>query len=173
MGGMGGQDFGGQGYMGGMGGQGYGGMGEQRFGGRGFEQGEQGYGRQGGRMSGAWGWNVGGHRGKGPMGYTRSDERIREIVSEALSDDDNVDASQIEVTVKNGDVTLSGVVEDRQSKRQAEDIVENLPGVKDVQNQIKVQERRERGSQGSTQQGGVLQSGRQDVDSSSDKRHRA
>ncbi len=174
-GGMGEQRFG-QGY-GGMGEQRFGGMGEQRFGGREFEQGEQGYGRQG-RMSGNWGWNLerGSHRGKGPMGYTRSDERIREIVSEALSDDDNIDASQIEVTVRNGEVILSGTVEDRHTKRLAEDVVERLPGVKDVQNQIKVQERRERGSQGGVQQGvqqGGQQPGKQEVESSSDKRHRA
>ncbi len=79
-----------------------------------------------------------GHRGKGPAGYTRSDERIRENVCEALADDDRVDASNIEVTVKNGEVTLTGTVEDRQSKRIAEECIENLSGVKDVQNQLRV-----------------------------------
>jgi osmotically-inducible protein OsmY len=79
-----------------------------------------------------------GHRGKGPAGYTRSDERIRENVCEALADDDRVDASNIEVTVKNGEVILTGTVDDRQSKRMAEECVENLSGVKDVQNQLRV-----------------------------------
>jgi len=79
-----------------------------------------------------------GHRGKGPSGYMRSDERIRETVCEALSDDDRVDASNIEVTVKNGEVTLSGTVDDRMSKRMAEECVENLSGVKDVQNLIRI-----------------------------------
>jgi hypothetical protein len=79
-----------------------------------------------------------GHRGKGPAGYTRSDERIRENVCEALADDDRVDASNIEVNVKNGEVILTGTVEDRQSKRMAEECVENLSGVKDVQNQLRV-----------------------------------
>lgn len=79
-----------------------------------------------------------GHRGKGPAGYTRSDERIRENVCEALADDDRVDASNIEVTVKNGEVTLTGTVDDRQSKRIAEECIENLSGVKDVQNQLRV-----------------------------------
>jgi hypothetical protein len=82
-----------------------------------------------------------GHRGKGPSGYQRSDERIRENVCEALSDDDRVDASNIEVTVKNGEVTLSGLVPDRETKRLAEDCVENLSGVKDVQNNIRVMSR--------------------------------
>ena len=82
-----------------------------------------------------------GHRGKGPSGYQRSDERIRENVCEALSDDDRVDASNIEVTVKNGEVTLSGLVPDRETKRLAEDCIENLSGVKDVQNNIRVMSR--------------------------------
>jgi hypothetical protein len=124
---------------------------------------------------GGWGLERGGYRGKGPLGYTRSDDRIRETVCEVLSDDDNVDASQIEVTVRNGEVILSGTVEDRHSKRLAEDLVERLPGVKDVQNQIKVQERREqRGSQGGSQQvGGSQQAKTSEVETSTDKRHRA
>lgn len=79
-----------------------------------------------------------GHRGKGPSGYTRSDERIRESVCEALADDDRVDASNIEVTVKAGEVILTGTVEDRMQKRMAEECIENLSGVKDVQNQLRV-----------------------------------
>ncbi len=94
----------------------------------GFEQGEQGFGRQGGMgQQGRGGWGAGGvHRGKGPMGCTRSDERIRESVCEALSDDDSIDASQIDVTVRGGEVILAGTVDDRQSKRLAEDVVERL-----------------------------------------------
>ncbi len=46
------------------------------------------------------------HRGKGPKGYTRSDERIREDVNERLTDDGMIDASEIEVDVKNGEVLL-------------------------------------------------------------------
>lgn len=79
-----------------------------------------------------------GHRGKGPTSYQRSDERLREMICEALTDDDRVDASSIEVSVKSGEVTLTGHVEDRQQKRAAEDCVENISGVKDVQNQIRV-----------------------------------
>jgi len=80
----------------------------------------------------------GGHRGKGPRGYARSDERIREIVCEALTDHDGVDASNIDVVVNAGEVTLSGTVEDRRQKRLAEDVVEACAGVKDVSNQLKL-----------------------------------
>jgi BON domain-containing protein len=78
------------------------------------------------------------YRGKGPAGYTRSDERIRELVCEALTDDPDVDATHIEVTVKDGEVTLAGTVEDRRQKRMAEDCVEQVSGVKDVHNQIRI-----------------------------------
>jgi len=81
---------------------------------------------------------VGGHRGKGPQNWQRSDERIRESVNEALADHDHIDATHIQVTVKDGEVTLSGFVEDRRMKRLAEDCVEQVSGVKEVQNHLRI-----------------------------------
>lgn len=81
---------------------------------------------------------VGPHRGKGPAGYQRSDERIRELVCEALTDDDLIDASRIEVSVQGGEVTLTGTVEDRHAKRDAEDCACSVAGVRDVQNLLRV-----------------------------------
>src|SRR5882724_11631017 len=52
----------------------------------------------------------GGFRGRGPRGYKRSDDRIREDVNDRLSDQPRLDASGIDVTVNNGVVTLSGTV---------------------------------------------------------------
>ncbi|UQV19378.1 BON domain-containing protein [Brevundimonas albigilva] len=82
------------------------------------------------------------NRGRGPRGYTRSDERIREDVSDRLSDDWRVDASDIEVTVAAGEVTLSGTVGSREDKRRAEDITDDCSGVKHVQNNLRVKDRR-------------------------------
>ncbi|HSR98486.1 MAG TPA: BON domain-containing protein [Kofleriaceae bacterium] len=82
---------------------------------------------------------MGGHRGKGPQNWQRSDERILETVNEVLTDHDHIDASHIEVHVLAGEVTLSGVVEDRTMKRLAEDCVEQVAGVKEVQNHIRIQ----------------------------------
>jgi osmotically-inducible protein OsmY len=79
------------------------------------------------------------YSGKGPKGWQRSDDRIREDVSERLADHPHIDASEIEVNVNNGEITLSGTVEDRHAKRLAEDIAESVSGVRDVHNQIKVQ----------------------------------
>jgi osmotically-inducible protein OsmY len=78
------------------------------------------------------------HRGRGPKGYTRTDDRIREDVCERLTEDWGVDASDIEVVVAAGHVTLSGTVDGRQSKRRAEDIAAEALGVRDVQNNLRV-----------------------------------
>jgi len=78
------------------------------------------------------------HRGKGPRGYRRSDSRILEDVNDRLSDDGSVDASDIEVTVKDGEVTLSGHVTDRWEKRRAEDCADDVSGVTHVQNNLRV-----------------------------------
>jgi osmotically-inducible protein OsmY len=79
-----------------------------------------------------------GFAGRGPKGYQRSDERLKEEVSDRLMADDQIDASDIEVEVQKGEVTLTGTVPDRRSKRQAEDCAEQVMGVRDVMNQIRV-----------------------------------
>jgi hypothetical protein len=79
----------------------------------------------------------GGFSGKGPKNYTRSDDRIREDVCDRLSYDDEVDASDITVTVQQGEVTLEGTVEDRRAKHRAEDIADSVNGVKDVHNRLR------------------------------------
>lgn len=78
------------------------------------------------------------HKGRGPKNYTRSDERIKEDINDRLSDDPWVDASEIEVTVSSGEVTLTGTVTDRNDKRRAEDLAEAVSGVKNVENRIRV-----------------------------------
>jgi osmotically-inducible protein OsmY len=93
----------------------------------------------------------GGHRGKGPKNFQRTDERIREAVSEALEIHDDLDATHIEVLVKNAEVVLSGSVDSRDAKRLAEDIAASVSGVRDVQNQIKVGGDRDRTTSSSTQ----------------------
>lgn len=75
--------------------------------------------------------------GKGPKGYIRSNERIYEEVCELLSEG-FLDASDIEVQVRDGIVTLTGTVLDRRSKILAEEIVESAQGVKDVENRLRL-----------------------------------
>ena len=124
-------------------------QGGQRLGGGGYGSvgGSGGYGA-GGYLSGEGGMRGGEHRGRGPKGYTRSDDRIREEVCDCLSDDPYIDASEIEVSVNNGEVTLSGSVSDRNAKRHAEDIIEHLSGVKHVQNNLRMSQGGSMGGQG-------------------------
>ena len=79
-----------------------------------------------------------GFMGKGPKGYKRSDEKIHDEVCDLLTSHYDIDASEIEVEVKEGIVTLNGTVESRRTKRLAEDVVADMNGVKDVRNQIRV-----------------------------------
>lgn len=76
------------------------------------------------------------HAGKGPKDYLRSDARVLEDVCDRLSDDDEVDASDISVSVVAGEVTLTGSVIDRYSKRRAEHIAADVRGVIDVHNHL-------------------------------------
>jgi osmotically-inducible protein OsmY len=78
------------------------------------------------------------HRGRGPRNYTRSGDRIREDVSDRLTDDWRVDATEIEVTVSGTEVTLTGTVTSRDQRRRAEDIAESVSGVTHVQNNLRV-----------------------------------
>jgi osmotically-inducible protein OsmY len=76
------------------------------------------------------------YSGRGPKDYQRSDERIREDANDALTRDPEIDASDIQVSVSKGEITLKGEVEDRRAKRRAEDCVEQLAGVRDVHNEL-------------------------------------
>jgi osmotically-inducible protein OsmY len=145
----------GQGQYGGMG---YGGSYSSGSGNYGQERDEMGRFTSGG-MSSQYGRSQGPHTGRGPKNYQRSEERIKEDVSECLENDGYLDASEIDVKVQNGIVTLSGSVESREDKRRAEQLAEDCPGVKDVTNQLRVtQSGRESGT--SQQQGsGSHQSG--------------
>ena len=85
------------------------------------------------------GWRVPGpHTGRGPRGYQRSDERIREDINDRLTAHGLIDATDVEVHVADGEVTLSGFVDSRGAKRAAEDLAEETYGVRDVHNQLRV-----------------------------------
>lgn len=154
-------------------GQGYGGREYGSYGGyggerQGFQRGQFG---DFGRMSRGGGFDQGGHDsyggyqgfsqehqgqyfGRGPKGYQRSDERIHEEVCEALTYHPDIDASEIEVMVNTGQVTLKGTVENRQMKRMAEECVESISGVKDVENQLRVSYQQQSGSHPQMEQRG-------------------
>jgi hypothetical protein len=77
--------------------------------------------------------------GVGPRGYRRSDERIREDVCERFAQHGQLDPSDVEVAVRDGEVLLTGSVATRSQKRLAEDIADRVFGVVEVQNHLHVQ----------------------------------
>lgn len=95
------------------------------------------------RYSGDYGrearWPDAGHRGRGPKDYKRSDERISDDAHQQLTDDPWLDASNINVSVSGGEVTLSGTVDSREAKHRAERCVEDISGVTHVQNNLRVE----------------------------------
>ncbi len=80
----------------------------------------------------------GSHFGKGPKGYRRSDDSIYEDVCYDLTVSPDVDASDIQVSVKDGIVFLTGKVQGRKEKKMVEYEIENVSGVIDVQNQLTI-----------------------------------
>jgi hypothetical protein len=89
--------------------------------------------------------------GHGPQGYQRTDERIYEDVCDRLMQHGRIDASDMTVSVSNHEVTLSGTVNSRSAKRTAEDLAEAVPGVTNVHNQLKVNQRERQGRERSEQ----------------------
>jgi hypothetical protein len=84
------------------------------------------------------GRTVGRFDGVGPKGYQRSDDRIREDVCDRLTADTCVDPSDVDVRVKDGEVTLEGTIDSRETKRRVEDTVEDVAGVRQVHNFLHV-----------------------------------
>jgi hypothetical protein len=75
--------------------------------------------------------------GRGPKGYTRSDERIREDICEQLMDA-WMNAEHVDIRVKDGEVTLVGSVRTRDEKHAIENLAADVLGVKDVHNSLRV-----------------------------------
>jgi hypothetical protein len=86
--------------------------------------------------------NPGPYQGVGPRGYQRSDERIREDICERLTWHGQLDASDVELDVNSGEVTLRGTVDSRWAKREAEDLADSVAGVREVHNQLRVKDQR-------------------------------
>lgn len=78
------------------------------------------------------------HSGRGPRGYRRSDESIRDDLHVILTAHDEIDASNVEVLVERGEVLLRGDVRRRATKRLIEDIAYQIAGVRDVTNLLRI-----------------------------------
>jgi hypothetical protein len=83
------------------------------------------------RRAGEPGWNR-------PKNYRRSEAAILEEVFEVLSDHGDLDVSDIEVFMDDGDVILRGTVRSRWAKFYAEDLAAGVRGVRDVVNELRI-----------------------------------
>ncbi|WP_437761000.1 BON domain-containing protein [Sorangium sp. So ce1389] len=82
-----------------------------------------------------------------------------------MSEHPELDASDVEVKVQNGEVVLSGTVRERRFKHQLESLAERISGVTDVRNEIRMY--REQQQQGETKTGSGLSSGERSTASGS------
>lgn len=106
-------------------------------------------------------WQEGPYSGKGPKGYERPDERIKEEICERLSYHGFIDPSEVDINVEKGEVKLSGTCTNRREKRMIEDVADSVRGVRDVRNELSINQsgnrsenssgnRSESGNQGNT-----------------------
>lgn len=80
----------------------------------------------------------GGVGGRMPKNYARSDTRIRDDVCERLYHRHDLDLTDVDVTVQDGTVGLTGSVTYRAMKHRIEDVAAECMGVRDVDNELKV-----------------------------------
>jgi hyperosmotically inducible periplasmic protein len=69
---------------------------------------------------------------------TPSDNKIYDTVREKLANDELVKGAGLDVTVKNGVVTLKGTVSDEKAREKAEKITKKVKGVTSVINELKI-----------------------------------
>jgi osmotically-inducible protein OsmY len=71
-------------------------------------------------------------------GSRRTDESLARDIREILTSDPELDTRDIEVEVEGGAVKLTGVVHSSDAKLLAEELVESVAGVREVNNGLRV-----------------------------------
>jgi osmotically-inducible protein OsmY len=80
----------------------------------------------------------GSHMGPGLQFHRRSDDKIHEEIWELLTNNADLDASEVDLHVEGGEVTVTGTVDSRDAKWLIEDMVNSVTGVREVNNRLKV-----------------------------------
>jgi len=75
---------------------------------------------------------------RGTAGHKQSDERIYDDINDHLTQHSYINATEITVSVKDGEVTLEGTVPDRDQKNYAEEVAAEVHGVSHVTNMLKI-----------------------------------
>jgi osmotically-inducible protein OsmY len=76
--------------------------------------------------------------GDGPRLRRKSDDSLAQEIHEILTSDQELDATDVEVVVEGGAVTLSGEVEHPDARLLAEELTESVSGVRLVHNRLVV-----------------------------------
>ena len=63
---------------------------------------------------------------------------MREEINDRLTAHGLIDASDVDVRIQNGEVTLTGFVDSREAKRAAEDCADDVQGVREVHNHLRI-----------------------------------
>ncbi|HEX6965655.1 MAG TPA: BON domain-containing protein [Gemmatimonadaceae bacterium] len=92
-----------------------------------------------GGLDGVLGIGVQNYAGRGPRNYRRADDRIEDDINDRLTAHPWIDATDIEVDVADGVVSLTGTVNSRDAKYAAEELSETVYGVDEVENLLRVQ----------------------------------
>ncbi len=77
--------------------------------------------------------------GSSDMAKERSDRDIENEILEALDNNDDLSESDLDVVVENGVARLMGTANSPHAKTLFQDIVQNIPGVKSVENDVDVE----------------------------------
>jgi len=80
----------------------------------------------------------GSQAGRGPQFQRRSDDKIYQEIWELLSNNPDLDTSELQLHVESGEVTLTGTIDSRDARWLAEDLVNSVAGVREVTNRLKV-----------------------------------
>jgi hypothetical protein len=75
----------------------------------------------------------------GQRARRRPDESLARDIHEVLTNDPELDATDIEVRVEGGAVTLIGTVNSSDAKLLAEELTESFPGVREVHNRLTIE----------------------------------
>jgi osmotically-inducible protein OsmY len=78
-------------------------------------------------------------RRRGERRQQRSDESLAREIQEILTEDPELEASEIEVQVEGGAVTLMGTADSSDAKLLAEELAESVAGVREVHNRLRVE----------------------------------
>jgi osmotically-inducible protein OsmY len=78
-------------------------------------------------------------RRRGERRQQRPDESLAREIQEILTQDPELETSEIEVQVEGGAVTLLGIVDSSDAKLMAEELADSVAGVREVHNRLKVE----------------------------------